>query len=71
MAVLVLFEQFSGKFCLHVLFLTLSASPKCTLFSHFLLYVLRSSDGHDKPFCSKAITIIDNFKNALGDTDNR
>ena len=31
------------------------------------------SDGHDKPFCTKAIglTIIDNFKNALGDTDNR
>ena len=30
-----------------------------------------SSDEHDKPFCTKAITIIDNFKNALGDTDNR
>ena len=30
-----------------------------------------ASDGHDKPFCSKAITIIDNFKKALGDTDNR
>ena len=29
------------------------------------------SDGHDKPFCTTAITIIDNFKNALGDTDNR
>ena len=29
------------------------------------------SDGHDKPFSSKAITIIDNFKKALGDTDNR
>ena len=28
------------------------------------------SDGHDKPFCSKAIMIIDNFKKALGDTDN-
>ena len=28
------------------------------------------SDGHDKPFCTKAITIIDYFKNALGDTDN-
>ena len=27
------------------------------------------SDGHDKSFCTKAITIIDNFKNALGDTD--
>ena len=27
------------------------------------------SDGHDKPFCTKSITIIDNFKNALGDTD--
>ena len=29
------------------------------------------SDGRDKPFCSKAITIIDNFKKALGDTDDR
>ena len=29
------------------------------------------SDGDDKPFCTKAITIIDNFENALGDTDNR
>ena len=29
------------------------------------------SDGHDKPFCTKAITIIDNFKKALGDTDNQ
>ena len=28
-----------------------------------------ASDGHDKPFCTKAMTIIDNFKNALGDTD--
>ena len=28
-----------------------------------------ASDGHDKPFCIKAITIIDNFKKALGDTD--
>ena len=28
-------------------------------------------DGHDKPFCTKAITIIDNFKNARDDTDNR
>ena len=27
------------------------------------------SDGHDKLFCTKAITIIDNFKKALGDTD--
>ena len=27
-------------------------------------------DGHDKPFCSKAITIIiDNFKKVLGDID--
>ena len=27
------------------------------------------SDGHDKPFCTKATTIIDNFNKALGDTD--
>ena len=31
----------------------------------------RGSGGHNKPFCTKAITIIDNFKKALGDTDNR
>ena len=30
-----------------------------------------NSDGHDKPFCTKAITIIDNFKKAQGDTDNQ
>ena len=30
-----------------------------------------TSDGHDKPFCTKAITIIDDFKQALGDTENR
>ena len=29
------------------------------------------SDGLDKFFCTKAITIVDNFKKALGDTDNR
>ena len=29
------------------------------------------SDGHDKPFCTKAITIIVDFKKALGDTGNR
>ena len=29
------------------------------------------SDGHDKPFCTKAITIVDNFKKTLSDTDNR
>ena len=28
------------------------------------------SDGHDKPYCTKAIKIIDNFNIALGDTDN-
>ena len=28
------------------------------------------SDGRDKPFSAKAIRIIDNFKNALGDNDN-
>ena len=31
--------------------------------------LLTGSDGHDKPFCDKAITITDYFKNALGDTD--
>ena len=31
--------------------------------------MLIDSDRHDKPFCTKAITIIDNFKKAFGDTD--
>ena len=39
--------------------------PK-TLFANKPMF----SDGHDKPFCAKAITIIDNSKKALGDTDN-
>ena len=30
-----------------------------------------TSDEHDKLLCTKAITIIDNFKKALDDTDNR
>ena len=30
-----------------------------------------SIDGHDKPFRTKAIKITDNFKKALGDTDNQ
>ena len=37
--------------------------------SIFLCIIL--TVGHDKPFCTKAITIIDNVKTALGDTDNR
>ena len=35
-----------------------------------LLQKSTGSDGHDKPFYTKAITIIDNFKCALGNTDN-
>ena len=31
----------------------------------------KRSDRHDKPFCIKALTIVDNFKKALGNTDNR
>ena len=30
-----------------------------------------TSGGHDKPFCTTTITIIDNFKKALGDIDNQ
>ena len=36
-----------------------------------ILGVAAGSDGHDKSFPTKAITTIDNFKNALGDTNNR
>ena len=28
------------------------------------------SDGYDKPFCAEAITIISNFKKALGDRES-
>ena len=33
-------------------------------------YVASDNDKHDKPFLTKAITIIDNFKKALDDIDN-
>ena len=33
----------------------------------FLCNITLSRDGHNKPFCTKAITIIDHFKKALGD----
>ena len=42
----------------------------CDVASVFAL-LFTPSDGHDKPFCAKALTIIDNFKNALSDTDKR
>ena len=43
MAILVLFEQFSGKFCLNFLLPILSASPNMMhLFAHFRLYVLKT-----------------------------
>ena len=31
--------------------------------------LITNSDGYNKPFCIKAITIINNFKKVLGDTD--
>ena len=33
--------------------------------------IAMDSDGDDKPFRNKVITIINNFKKALGDTDDR
>ena len=39
-----------------------------TKYSRFCRGVDVDSDGHDKPFCTKATTIIDNFKNVLSDT---
>ena len=45
---------------------SLSLGMSLTLF-HCAWCVAR--DEHDKPFCTKAITIIDNFKNSLGDID--
>ena len=41
----------------------------CELIRSCLSVLPTVSDGHDKPFCTKVI--IDNFKKALGDTDNR
>ena len=38
------------------------------LTAYFLIYPV-GSDGHDKPFCTKAITIIDNLKKTLGNID--
>ena len=32
-------------------------------------FICTGCDGHNKLFCTKAITIADNFKKALGDTD--
>ena len=43
---------------------------RCQTMRKMLLIRVTVSDGHDKPFCTKAITIIDNFKKVLGDTDN-
>ena len=52
--------------CLSILSMLSSCTEKVILYS-----LCTISDGHDKPFCTKAITIIDNLKKALGDTDNR
>ena len=32
-------------------------------------FICTGSDGHDKLFCAKAITITDDSKKGLGDTD--
>ena len=44
------------------------SSSNCIFFSSPYAMVI-VSDGHDKPFCIEAITKIDNFKKAFGDTD--
>ena len=50
----------------------LPISKTCQVKNLFeISYGLVASDGHDKPFCTKAITVIDNIKKVLGDTDNR
>ena len=36
---------------------------------HIELKLATNSDGHDKPYSTTAITIIDNFIIAQGDTD--
>ena len=36
-----------------------------------IINLLETSVGQDKPSCTEAITIIDNFKKAMGDNDDR
>ena len=38
----------------------------CVWFDHRAGQI--DNHGHDQRFCTKAITVTDNFKNALGDT---
>ena len=47
----------------------LHIAPPCWVYAavECTLDAVIASDGYDKPFCTTAITIIDNFKNALGD----
>ena len=44
--------------------------PLNTLLHRRKLCIDAYSDVHDKLFCSEAITMINNFKKALGDTDD-
>ena len=66
-------SNFSDVFCLNCIFVIDAAAVKQLVSRSFLMYGVSAvaSDGYDKPLCTKAITIIDNFKNVLGDTDNR
>ena len=52
-----------GPICPRIIYITLQ---QCVVF----LNLATSSDGLDKPFGTKAITIIVNFKKVLGYTDN-
>ena len=52
-----------GPICPRIIYIILQ---QCVVF----LDLATSSDGHDKPFGTKAITIIVNFKKVLGYTDN-
>ena len=45
----------------------MNEAPRTTASASELLVGV--SDGHDKLFCTKVITIIDNFKKALGESD--
>ena len=49
---------------------SMAQCPLNTLLHRRKLCIDAYSDVHDKLFCSEAITMINNFKKALGDTDN-
>ena len=63
MVIFVLFEQFSGKFCLNILPLILRALTNCVFFAHFRLCVLIQGVGR-RTYCCRIDSKLQN-KNYL------